>query len=374
MWNFSGRGGAESNPGSTVRDVVDGFPHEYAEFSQFRAHGVVECVDVLQQPEKLLQGWWVVVAEFEGRVRAWRFEKVERKSLAVGGEPAPLWNGIPLQSWTSSLSCEEYIERVHEIQRRIAVREIQQANLTRVLRARLGPDETDGAEPSAAALYRRISHNHGAPYAGYVHVGQHRGDEESIWLVSASPEKYFAHNEDIFHSTPIKGTGRVSEDIAAKDEAESLLVARAMAAELETVARPDSIEISDPYFVSHPGLVHLVREISGRLEGPRSPKFWRELFTQCAPPLSVAGIPRPAAKDTISACEGDKRGPYCGVFGWVDGDNDQSELAVTIRSFWWRDGLMNFGTGAGITAASIAVKEWEETQLKAQRLLNLTTP
>lgn len=353
--------------------MVDGFPHEQAEFSQFRARGVVECVDVLEQPEKLSTGWWVVVAEFEGRVRAWRFEKVERKPPAIGGEQGALWTGVSPQSWASTLNRLEYVERVHEIQREIAAGEIQQANLTRVIQARLGPGEISGAEPSAAALYRKINRHHSAPYAGYVHVGQHRGEEESIWLVSASPEKYFAHNKDYFLSTPIKGTGRTSADIATKDDAESLLVARTMATELQTVASPDTIDVSDPYFVSHPGLVHLVREISGQLENPRNSTFWRELFMQCFPPLSVAGVPRLAAKDVISACERGKRGPYCGVFGWVDGDNDESELAVTIRSFWWRDGTINFGSGAGITAGSVPEKEWEETQLKAQRLLNLTT-
>ena len=60
------------------------------------------------------------------------------------------------------------------------------------------------------------------------------------------------------------------------------------------------------------------------------------------------------------------RGPYCGVLGWVHGN--QAELSVAIRVFW-KDKKIHFGTGAGITFSSDADQEWEETQLKASRLI-----
>lgn len=49
---------------------------------------------------------------------------------------------------------------------------------------------------------------------------------------------------------------------------------------------------------------------------------------------------------------------------------DQSELSVAIRIFF-KDDKLRFGTGAGITWASVADDEWEETQLKARRLVSL---
>jgi len=42
---------------------------------------------------------------------------------------------------------------------------------------------------------------------------------------------------------------------------------------------------------------------------------------------------------------------------------------VAIRTFWYRDGLLLFGTGAGITWDSDPEQEWRETQLKARRLI-----
>ena len=64
--------------------------------------------------------------------------------------------------------------------------------------------------------------------------------------------------------------------------------------------------------------------------------------------------------------------------GWVDADRDEAVLAVGIRTFWaTRDPagrrVLRFGTGAGITWASEAVGEWQETELKAARLVGLAT-
>jgi para-aminobenzoate synthetase component 1 len=46
-------------------------------------------------------------------------------------------------------------------------------------------------------------------------------------------------------------------------------------------------------------------------------------------------------------------------------------LSVAIRTFWRDAEFVNFGTGAGITWSSDARAEWEETQLKAERLISI---
>ena len=55
--------------------------------------------------------------------------------------------------------------------------------------------------------------------------------------------------------------------------------------------------------------------------------------------------------------------------GWVHGD--QAVLSVAIRTFWREAEFIHFGTGAGITWNSDANAEWEETQLKAERLISI---
>jgi para-aminobenzoate synthetase component 1 len=48
-------------------------------------------------------------------------------------------------------------------------------------------------------------------------------------------------------------------------------------------------------------------------------------------------------------------------------------LAVAIRTFWKDGNVLKFGTGAGITWASDPQSEWEETELKAQRLVKIAS-
>jgi DNA processing protein len=67
---------------------------------------------------------------------------------------------------------------------------------------------------------------------------------------------------------------------------------------------------------------------------------------------------------------------YCGAVGWIEVGADgavRAELAVGIRTFWWADDVLRFGTGAGITWGSDPEREWAETELKAARLVGLAS-
>jgi para-aminobenzoate synthetase component 1 len=60
----------------------------------------------------------------------------------------------------------------------------------------------------------------------------------------------------------------------------------------------------------------------------------------------------------------------------VDGDRTEGELAVGIRTFWVDRSaapVVRFGTGAGITWGSDPELEWQETELKAARLVALAS-
>jgi len=100
---------------------------------------------------------------------------------------------------------------------------------------------------------------------------------------------------------------------------------------------------------------------------------WPDVLAALFPPGSVSGAPKSTALTTISSLEPTERGPYCGAIGWVDADDEKAELAVGIRTFWRRDGLLHFGTGAGITWGSDPEREWHETELKAAHLLLLAS-
>jgi para-aminobenzoate synthetase component I len=299
-------------------------------------------------------GWWAVVAGFEGELRLWRFARQRRAALpraAVG------WPGVAGE-WTSSLDAAGYQSGVREIRRRVREGEVYQVNLCRVLTAPLAA----GADPWALAGV--LSAGNPAPYAGVVDVPGCR-------VVCASPELFLSRDGDLVASSPIKGTGVTAADLLPKDTAENIMIVDLVRNDLQHVCRPGTVEVTSLLRVEqHPGLVHLVSTVQGRLaEGAG----WGELLAATLPPGSVSGAPKSSALRAIADLEPVPRGPYCGAIGWVDADAGRARLAVGIRSFWWHQDRLAFGTGAGITWGSDPAAEWAETELKAARLVALAS-
>ncbi|CAM5657887.1 Anthranilate synthase OS=Streptomyces antimycoticus OX=68175 GN=SSPO_023800 PE=4 SV=1 [Streptomyces antimycoticus] len=76
------------------------------------------------------QGFWAIVADFEGRLVCARFGDVRTEPVPP---PAPGgWYGPAVGDWTSSLDRAAYTAGVRGIRRRIAAGEVYQANLCRV--------------------------------------------------------------------------------------------------------------------------------------------------------------------------------------------------------------------------------------------------
>jgi para-aminobenzoate synthetase component I len=308
-------------------------------------------------------GWWAVVATFEGQVRLWRFARTKRAPL-----PAPLpaslrdgdrpgdWPGVRADEWSTSLDGPGYRDRVREIRRRIREGEVYQVNLCRVLSA---PAPLD-ADPWALAAV--LGQGNPAPYAAVL-------DVPGTTVVSASPELFLRRDGEVLTSAPIKGTAPTPGELLPKDTAENVMITDLVRNDLQRVCRPGTVEVTGLLRVErHPGLVHLVSTVEGRLQPDRG---WAQILGALLPPGSVSGAPKSSALRAIADLEPVPRGPYCGALGWVDADQGTACLAVGIRTFWWNRGRIHFGTGAGITWGSDPEAEWQETELKARRLLSL---
>jgi para-aminobenzoate synthetase component 1 len=322
--------------------------------------------DVAHDVRDLTSGFWVVVLTFEGALTAVRMSEVER---APGGAPlapdAPTGPGWPdLEGeWRTSLDEDAFVAGVREIRRRIAEGTVYQVNLCRVLEH----DLPDGARISSLAS--RLAAGNPAPFAATIDL-----PEAGLEVACASPEGYLVRRADRLTSSPIKGTANDPAGLGAKDHAENVMIVDLVRNDLGPVCRPGSVEVDHLCRVEeHPGLVHLVSDVSGRL---REGADWPEVFSATFPPGSVSGAPKHTALQAIADLEPVPRGPYCGAVGWVDVDHDEAELAVGIRTFWAArrdDGrrVLRFGTGAGLTWGSDPRAEWEETCLKAARLVGL---
>jgi len=306
-----------------------------------------DLVEVSDDPKCLDDGgFWAVSTTFENQFTAAKFATVQ-------AAPFPATSWIPLNgTWESSLNMNQYIGYVESIRNYVEQGWVYQVNACRRL------SHADDGQ-SLRGLFTEILKNNPAPWASYLEI-------PGVMIASASPELFLSRDRNTVKTSPIKGTQPLdAEDFGAKDKAENVMIVDLMRNDLSRICKSGTVEV--PRLLSseeHPGLQHLVSDVKGELLEDIS---WSEIFEALSPPGSVSGAPKSSAVQVIAENEID-RGPYCGVLGWVEGE--KAELSVAIRTFW-KDSHINFGTGAGITWSSDSAAEWEETQLKARRLISI---
>lgn len=329
--------------------------------ARFGTRWATDVVDVTHNPADLTSGFWAVVLTFEGALTAIRLATVSAAPPAGHRTDWPVLPG----AWRTSLDETAYRIGVETIRDRVAAGEVYQVNLCRILEHDLPEDA------SIAGLAARLRAGNPAPYAALLDF-----PEVGVEIACASPEGFLDRDGRRLVTRPIKGTAPTRAQMLAKDVAENVMIVDLVRHDLAGVCRPGTVAVehlcrSEP----HPGLVHLVSDVAGEL---RPGVEWPEILAAMAPPGSVSGAPKHTALQAIADLEPVPRGPYCGAIGWIDADRDRARLAVGIRSFWAATGefgqrVLRFGTGAGITWGSDPQGEWDETELKAARLVGLAS-
>ena len=313
------------------------------------AHSLMEVSDDLSRLDD--GNFWAVSISYEGQIRLARFAEEFDSPFPFDSSN---WSER-LNKWGSSLNEIEYCEYVEEIRQAIASGWVYQVNACRVLNA-------DFLGEEIASLFSKILQENPAPYASYLSL-------PGIQIASASPELFLRRRGKQLITSPIKGTQELREQgFGNKDQSENVMIVDLMRNDLGQICEPGSVEVAELLrSEEHPGLRHLVSDVVGTL---KKDLRWSEILNSLLPAGSISGAPKSSALKVISQFEPVPRGPYCGILGWIKGDN--AELSVAIRTFWnTKDGQLRFGTGAGITWGSEPSAEWEETQLKARKLISL---
>ena len=306
-----------------------------------------DCVAISHDANDLEDGgFWAVTTDFEGGFLAAKFATVIEADF-----PAHDWESLT-GKWHSSMDRSAYIDYVEQIRNSIADGWVYQVNACRIL-------SLESPHKNLRGLFSKILVDNPAPWASYLEIPGRA-------IASASPELFLQRKGSFVKTSPIKGTQRLEEaNFGNKDKAENVMIVDLMRNDFGRICQKGRVEV--PRLLAsedHPGLRHLVSDIEGVV---RNGILWKEIFESLSPPGSISGAPKSSAISVITQHE-QKRGPYCGALGWVQGDH--CELSVAIRIFW-QDSQIHFGTGAGITWGSDPVSEWEETQLKADRLISI---
>jgi para-aminobenzoate synthetase / 4-amino-4-deoxychorismate lyase len=312
--------------------------------------------------------WWFEALWTDERADALEARlELLRTRLAEGVRERPVWVGTFQPTPPGGAG---HMAAIDECRERIAAGEIFQANLCLRLEAEWKGDPLDLFARTSGTLEPRRSGVVAGPWGA---------------VCSLSPELFLRRRGREVITEPIKGTAprvlgtdregtrgddaRAALSASAKDRAENVMIVDLMRNDLGRVCEYGSIEVtalSEPR--AAPGVWHLVSTVRGTL---REDAGDADLLRASFPPGSVTGAPKLAALGAIRRLEPVPRGPYCGAVGWVDADRRAGDLNVAIRTFWFEDGGVHFGTGGAVTWDSDPAQEWAETELKAAHLLDV---
>jgi isochorismate synthase len=119
-------------------------------------------------------------------------------------------------------------------------------------------------------------------------------------------------------------------------------------------------------------LMHLRTDFTVDMQATNFPQLGTVMLELLHPTSAVCGMPKEPALAFIRAGEGFDRQFYSGYLGPVN-IAGESHMFVNLRCVQLVAGKAILYAGAGITADSVPEKEWTETELKCQTLLQALT-
>lgn len=272
---------------------------------------------------------------------------------AAGG-----WAGTP----RPDIDRAGYDAALAKVQALISAGDIYQANLT--VRASV----STAGHP--LALYAGLRRRAKAGFGGVVWTG-------TDWLLSLSPELFFALHDGKVTTKPMKGTstrGATPDEDAAlidrlqsdpKQRAENLMIVDLLRNDLSRVAIAGSVQVPDLFTVeSYPTVHQMISTVTAQLQPDKGAA---DLLRAIYPCGSITGAPKIRAMEVIDEVEETPRGVYTGSIGRVDPNGDAA-FNVAIRTLHLPAGqsVATLGLGGGIVADSRVAEEWAECLAKGR--------
>lgn len=336
---------------ATLLDRLDAGDAHWAGFLTYEAGLLLEdrLADRVR-PSGLPLGWF---ARFDG------YQEIAPEDVpSVLPDAAGGWAGVP----RPKIGRTDYDAALAKVQALIAAGDIYQANLT------IRSEVSTAGHP--LALYAGLRRRAKAGFGGVIWTGDD-------WLLSLSPELFFALHDSKVTTKPMKGTstrGASAEEDAAlidrlqsdpKQRAENLMIVDLLRNDLSRVAEAGSVEVPQLFTVeSYPTVHQMISTVSARLQpGKGAADLLRAIY----PCGSITGAPKIRAMEVIDMVEADPRGLYTGSIGRVDPNGDAA-FNVAIRTLHLPAGqsVATLGLGGGIVADSRVAEEWAECLAKGR--------
>jgi len=151
-----------------------------------------------------------------------------------------------------------------------------------------------------------------------------------------------------------------------KEVAEHIMLVDLGRNDLSRVSKPGSVILERNQVIErYSHVMHIVSDVVGEISPDKTAV---DALMQCFPAGTVSGAPKIRAMQIIDDLEPVKRGVYAGAVGYFDFSGNM-DTCIAIRTMVVTDNKVYIQAGAGIVADSDPTKEFEETQNKAEALV-----
>jgi para-aminobenzoate synthetase component 1 len=262
-------------------------------------------------------------------------------------------------------SKDSYFEKVGEMLNHINRGDIYEANFCQEF-------YSENATINPIKSFIHLNDISKPPFATYLKF-------DSLYALSASPERYLKKTGKSVISQPIKGTAKrlsnAAEDEGMMEElskdqkelSENIMITDLVRNDLSRVAEKGSVQVDELCKIYTFEQVHqMISTISCTVSSEIPPA---KILMHTFPMGSMTGAPKVSAMKIIEELEDAKRGLYSGAVGYFTPNGD-FDFNVIIRSILYnsRKKYVSYSVGGAITAKSIPEKEYEECLIKAKAM------
>lgn len=270
-------------------------------------------------------------------------------------------------SFQPRISKEEYCSSVRSLKEHIQAGDIYEVNFCQEFVAQ------NSTISDPLDFYFKLNAITKAPFSAFFSC-------EEFSAFCGSPERFIRRKGTQIISQPIKGTAKrgttIEEDDILKsnlyndpkERSENVMIVDLVRNDLSRIAEKDSVKVDELFGIYSFETVHqMISTISCQV---RPELTFTEVLKATFPMGSMTGAPKLSALKLIEKHESFKRGLYSGSIGYIDPNGD-FDLNVVIRSVIHnsKKGTLSCSVGSAITNSCDPEKEYEECQVKIDKIL-----
>lgn len=256
------------------------------------------------------------------------------------------------------LEKEVYLKKTEQL-----IERMQQSELNKIVFSRVMSKDIH-LNYNWSAHYAKLCEKYPEAFVYFIAL-----DKNHFWL-GATPEILVSYANDVGETMALAGTQSI------QNKGDEALVWNQKELDEQAYVRRNVLKTLQDFQVKwlHQGelktktagqVAHLLNHFRFAMSYPNTPL---SLARALHPTPAVCGQPKHTAKKLITETETHQRSYYTGFLGTIDSTGN-TRFFVNLRCMQVIRDQAYIYVGGGLTADSIAEKEWEETELKAQTML-----